>query len=320
MRAVEVTKFGGPEVLAVRDVADPVAGPGQVVIDVVAADVLYVDVAVRGGWGKEWFTVTPPYIAGNGVAGTVRAVGDGVDEAWAGRRVLAQTGENMTPTGGYAEQAVVSAAELVPVPDRLGLPEALALLHDGPTVRSILRKAELKPGQRVLITAAGGSLGTLLVPLAKAAGVEVIGAARGRRKLDFVKEWGADEVVDYTDAEWTSGLPDVDVVLDGAGGEIGGAAFELLKRGGRLLAYGAPGGGFADVDPEEAGRRGVRVIDILELSQDMDHRRQLTEMLDLAVAGGVTPLVGQTFPLSQAQAAHKAIAARETVGKTLLLT
>lgn len=322
MRAVEVTKFGGPEVLAIREVPDPVAGPGQAVIDVSAADVLFVDAAIRSGWGKEWFTVAPPYIAGNGVAGTVSAVGDDVDESWVGRRVLAQTGENdgMTPTGGYAEQAVVSASELTPVPDRLGLPEALALLHDGPTVQSILRYAELKPGQRVLITAAGGSLGTLLIPLAKAAGVEVIGAARGRRKLDFVKEWGADEVADYTDLDWTSGLREVDVVLDGAGGEIGGRAFGLLKKGGRLLAYGSPGGSFAQIDPEEAERRGVTVVGILELGKELDHRKLLAEMLARAVAGEFTPLVGQTFPLAQAQAAHEAIAARETVGKTLLLT
>lgn len=321
MRAVEVTKFGGPEVLTIREMPDLAAGPGQAVIDVAAADVLFVDTAIRSGWGKEWFSVTPPYVAGNGVAGTVRAVGDGVDKSWVGRRVLAQTGENgMSPSGGYAEQAVVTAADLAPVPDRLGLPEALALLHDGPTVQSILRKADLKPGLRVLITAAGGSLGTLLVPLAKAAGAEVVGAARGRRKLDFVQEWGADRVVDYSDPDWTVDLPEVDVVLDGAGGDLGGTAFALIKPGGRLIAYGSPGGEFAKVDPAEAARRDVRVVDILELGKDMEHGRLLAEMLDRAVAGEITPLVGQTFPLDQARAAHEAIAGRETVGKTLLLT
>jgi len=321
MRVVEVTRFGGPEVLAVRAVADPVAGDGQVLIDVTAADVLFVDTAIRDGWGREWFSVAPPYVAGNGVAGTVGAVGAGVDAALVGRRVLAQTGANggMSPTGGYAEQAVVAATALVPVPDRLGLPEALALLHDGPTVVSILDSAELRPGQRVLITAAGGSLGTLLVPLAKAAGAEVIGAARGARKLEFVREWGADTVVDYSEPGWTSGLIDVDVVLDGAGGEIGGEAFTTIRRGGRLLAYGSPGGDFAHVDPAEAARREVRVVGILDLGKGLDKQDAVARMLRRAAAGEVTPLVGQTFPLAEAAAAHRAIAARETVGKTLLL-
>jgi NADPH2:quinone reductase len=321
MRVVEVTRFGGPEVLAVREVADPAPADGQVLIDVAAADVLFVDAAIRSGWGSEWFSVTPPYVAGNGVAGTVRAVGPGVDAAWVGRRVLAQTGANggMSPTGGYAEQAVVVASALVAVPDRLALPEALALLHDGPTVVSILDSAELRPGQRVLITAAGGSLGTLLVPLAKAAGAEVIGAARGARKLDFVREWGADTVVDYTRPGWTSGVGEVDVVLDGAGGDIGGEAFTIVRRGGRLLAYGSPGGDFARIDPAEAERREVRVVGILELGKDLDRQDAVAEMLRRAAAGEVTPLVGQTFPLAEAEAAHRAIAARETVGKTLLL-
>lgn len=321
MRAVEVTRFGGPEVLAVREVADPVAGDGQVLIEVAAADVLFVDAAIRDGWGSDWFAVTPPYVAGNGVAGTVLAVGPGVDDAWVGRRVLAQTGANggMSPTGGYAERAVVPATALVAVPDRLALPEALALLHDGPTVVSILDSAELRAGQRVLITAAGGSLGTLLVPLAKAAGAEVIGAARGARKLDFVREWGADVVVDYGEPGWTSGLGEVDVVLDGAGGDIGGEAFRAVRRGGRLLAYGSPGGDFAHVDPAEAERRDVRVLGILELGKDLDRQGAVAEMLRRAAAGEVTPLVGQTFPLAEAEAAHRAIAARETVGKTLLL-
>lgn len=322
MRAVEVTRFGGPEVLVVREVADPVAGNGQALIDVAAADVLFVDAAIRSGWGGEWFSVTPPYVAGNGVAGVVRVVGPGTDASWVGRRVLAQTGGNggMSPTGGYAEQAVVTESALVAVPDRLALPEALALLHDGPTVISILNAAELRHGQRVLITAAGGSLGTLLVPLAKAAGCEVIGAARGKHKLDFVREWGADTVVDYSEPEWASHLVDVDVVLDGAGGELGGAAFETLRRGGRLIAYGSADGGFAQVDAEVAASRDVRVVGIVELGDGLDRQGAVAEMLRRAAAGEVTPLVGQTFPLDRAQDAHRAIAARETVGKTLLLT
>lgn len=317
MRAVEVTRFGGPEVLTLRELPDPVAGPGQLVVDVAAVDVLFADARLRVGWGKEWFHVEPPYVPGNGVAGTVRSVGSDVDSAWLGRRVLAHTGKNngMTPTGGYAEQAAVEVSDVEPVPDLLGLPEALTLLHDGPTVVLALASANVRPGERVLVNAASGSLGTLLVPMLKAAGVEVIGAARGARKLDFIREWGADEAVDYSTPDWTDRVGPVDVVFDGSGGDIGSTAYALVRQGGRFLAYGVSAGEFPQTEPRE----GVTVVGILEMGKGVDKRAALKEMLAKAAAGEITPLVGQTFPLDQARAAHEAIEARQTVGKTLLL-
>jgi NADPH2:quinone reductase len=288
------------------------------VVDVAAVDVLFVDTRIRAGWGKEWFQVEPPYVPGNGVAGVVREVGAGVDESWAGRRVLAYTGENdgMTPTGGYAERAAVDLSELVPVPDRLGLPEALTLLHDGPMVVGILKTANVRPGERVLITGAGGGLGTLLMPMLKAAGVVVVGAVKGARKLDFIREWGADEAVDYSVPEWTEQVGAVDVVLDGTGGDIGTAAYQLVRTGGRFLAYGSSAGDFAKTEP---AREGVTVVPILDIGRDVDKQAATVEMLAKAGNGTITPLVGQTFPLDKAIAAHEAIEARQTVGKTLLL-
>jgi NADPH:quinone reductase len=318
MRAVEVTKFGGPEVMALRELPDPVAGSGQVVIDVAAVDVLFLDPRLRAGWGKEWFHLEPPYVPGNGVAGVVRSVGSDVDESWMGRRVLAHTGANggMTPTGAYAEQAVVDVSDVEPVPDPLGLPEALTLLHDGPTVVMALSSANVQPGERVLVNAASGSLGTLLVPMLKAAGAVVIGAARGVRKLEFIREWGADQAVDYSVPGWTDQVGEVDVVFDGTGGDIGSAAYALLRPGGRFLAYGSSAGEFPRTDP---AREDVTVVGILEMGKGIDKREALTEMLAKAAAGEITPLVGQTFPLDQVWAAHEAIETRQTVGKTLLL-
>ncbi|MGB3440010.1 MAG: zinc-binding dehydrogenase [Actinophytocola sp.] len=318
MRAVEVTKHGGPQVLAVREVPDPVAGAGQVVVEVAAVDVLFVDTRIRAGWGKEWFQVEPPYVPGNGVAGVVREIGADVDGSWAGRRVLAYTGDNggMSPTGGYAERAVVQVSALVPVPDRLGLPEALTLLHDGPMVVGTLKTANVRPGERVLITSAGGSLGTLLVPMLKAEGAVVVGAAKGARKLDFIREWGADEAVDYSGPEWTDQVGAVDVVLDGAGGDIGTAAYQLVRPGGRFLAYGSSAGDFAKTEP---AREGVTVVPILDVGKGVDRPMAVVEMLAKAADGSITPLVGQTFPLDKAVEAHEAIEARRTVGKTLLL-
>ncbi len=182
MLVMEAERFGGPQVLTARQVPDPVAGPGRVVVRTSAADVLFVDTFIRAGRAVDFFPIRPPYVPGNGVAGQVISLGDGVDPGWAGRPVVAHTGGS-GGSGGYAEQVAVAAGELIPVPDELGLPAAAALLHDGSTAMGLLLETGVKPGEQVLVTAAAGGMGVLLVQLARAAGGRVIGAARGRRKL-----------------------------------------------------------------------------------------------------------------------------------------
>lgn len=258
---VEVTRFGGPEVLAAREAPDPVAGPGQVVVGVSVAHVLFVETQVRSGWGGEYFTVQPPYVPGDGVAGEVISIGEGVDPAWVGRRVVARSGE----PGGYAEQAAAPVERLIPVPDGLGLREAAALLHDGPTALALFENARVRPEDWVLVVAAAGGLGILLVQLAHAAGARVIGAARGERKLDLARQLGADAVVDYSEPSWAeqvqeaTGEAGVDAVFDGVGGAVGQAAFGAMARGGRFSAHGAPSGAFARIEPQDAQRLGVTV-------------------------------------------------------------
>jgi NADPH:quinone reductase len=323
MRAVQVVKFGGPEVLVAGDVPEPVLGDGQVLIDVDVADVLFVDTQIRTGWGVEYFTVSPPYVPGNGVAGTVSRVGSGVDRGLVGRWVIARVGraENgmQIPSGGYAERAVAPVDAVVEVPDGLAFREAITFLHDGATALALLHHAGVRAGARVLVNAAGGSLGTLLVPLAKAAGAQVVGAARGERKLALASERGADVVVDYTGPGWLEAVGEVDVMFDGTGGVVGEAALGLVRRGGRFLSYGAAGGAFPSVDQAEVERRGVRVFGIFDLRYEgAQARRDLNRLLDDAAAGRFTPFVGQTFPLERAADAHAAIEARTTLGKTLL--
>src|SRR6266545_4147852 len=219
MRVVQVTRFGGPEVLVISEAPAPVAGPGQAVVGVSVADVLFVDTQIRSGRGSEYFGVKPPYVPGVGVAGQVISVGEGVDPGWVGRRVVA------TATGAYAEQTVVPAEGLIPVPDGLGLREAAALLHDGRTALGLAEGARIQPGEWVLVLAVGGGLGILLVQLAHAAGARVIGAARGKRKLDLARELGAAAVVDYSEPDWAERVREAtggvgpDVVFDGAGGK-----------------------------------------------------------------------------------------------------
>jgi NADPH2:quinone reductase len=293
---------------------EPTAGPGEVVIDVAAASVLFLDTQVRAGRGTDWFPVRPPYVPGVGVAGQVASVGEGVDPGWVGRRVAADV------HGGYAEQAVAAADGLFGVPDEVGLLEAAALLHDGRTAFGLFEDAAIQPGDRVLVTAAAGGMGTLLVQLAHAAGAHVVGSARGARKLDAVRELGADVVVDHTEPGWADDLV-ADVVFDGAGGSIGLAAFAAAAPGGRFSAHGAASGGFTVVDAQDAERRGIRVSGIEHVQFSPERGRRLAERMFAEVAAGrLTPVIGRTFPLEKAADAHAAIEARDVVGKVLLVT
>jgi NADPH2:quinone reductase len=215
---------------------------------------------------------------------------------------------------------------LIPVPDSVGLREAAALLHDGPTALGLAERAQLQPGDWVLVLGAGGGVGLLLVQLAHAAGARVIAAARGQRKLDLALELGADAVADYSGPGWTKRVAETtggtgpDVVFDGVGGPIGRAAFEITASGGQFSAHGAPSGAFTEIDPQLANQRGIAVrgIDQVQFAP-ADLKRLAERVLSAAAAGLIRPVIGQTFPLEQAAAAHAAIEARSVIGKTLLL-
>ncbi|MFD7900364.1 zinc-binding dehydrogenase [Streptomyces sp. NPDC059743] len=321
MRVAQVTAYGGPEVLVTAVAPDPVAGPGEVVIAVSAVDTLFVETQIRTGWGREFFSVRPPYVVGSGVAGTVRAVGDGVAGAWLGRPVVAALGES----GGAAELAVAPVDALVPVPDGVPATTAAALLHDGVTALALMTTTGIGAGERVLITGASGGMGTLLVQLAKARGAYVVGVARGDHKTALVRELGADAVIDGANREWpahareTLGPAGADVVLDGVGGEVGLAAYELTAKGGRFSAHGAPTGGFAPVDAQQAADRGITLLGIADVQLSGKERVRLaTEALEEAAAGRLRPVIGGTFPLEQAAEAHRTIEARSLLGKALL--
>ncbi len=333
MRAVRVERFGGPEVLVPAEVPAPRPGAGEVVVGVEAADVIFLDTQLRAGWGKEFFALEPPYVAGGGVVGTVASVGEGVDPALVGRRVLSSTGERSPETGrtlapqdGYAEYAAAPALSVTEVPDGGDGEQALALLSDGVTAQLIADTVAPRRGETVVVAAAAGGLGSILVQLAHAAGARVIGAARGERKRAWAAEQGAEHTVDYSEEGWTdrvlelTGGAGADVVLDGAGGALGTAAFSLTKEGGRFVGYGASGGDFADIDRDRAEERGIRALSLLELPalDGAKDRRLLQRLLDKVEQGEISPKVGQVFPLEKAQDAHRALAERATLGKTLL--
>jgi NADPH2:quinone reductase len=295
MRVVWLTRYGDPSMLVPGEAPDPVPGAGQAVVEVAYANITFVETLFRAtGFGP--FRGELPMVPGNGVGGVVSAVGAGVDPALVGTRVVTSTGGS----GGYASRVGVDAAALVPVPDGLDLDSAVALLADGRTALLLLRAAAVRPGQRVLVEAAAGGVGTLLTQLAKAAGAIVVGAA-GPGKLDQVPDLDLDRAVDYTAPGWTAGVGPVDVVFDGVGGAVARAAFALIRPGGRMLSYGLASGAWSDVTDDEA----VRALP--------------AEALRLGAAGRLRPVIGQRFPLERAADAHAAIEARSTVGKTLLV-
>jgi NADPH:quinone reductase len=317
MRAIQVREFGGPEVLVEAEVPEPVAGQGQVVIGLSVTDVIFLDTRLRGGWGQDFFPRTPPYVPGGGGAGRVLSVGEGVDPGWVGRHVVARA------AGGYAEQVVADIEGVVAVPDGVASADAAAMVHDGVTAVSLVRDAKVGKDEWVLVAAAAGGAGSLLVQLARDAGARVVAAARGERKLALARELGAEVAVDYSEEGWQHRVREatggVDLAFDGAGDRLGMAAFEAVADGGRFVTYGATEG-FAEIDPLVAEQRQVRVTNALAAGPP-DHatvRDLLTEALTLTAQGRIRPFIGATYPLARAADAHRSLEERATVGKSLL--
>lgn len=317
MRAVVLREFGPPDRLRVEEVPAPEPGAGEVSVRVAAVGVQFLETQVRTGAMRG---AALPVILGKEVAGQVVEVGPGGDTALIGTRVLAST----AGLGGYAETAVASADTLISVGDDIGLPEAVALYRYGATAQGLIRAARVTAGDRGLVLGAAGAVGTVLVQLLKRAGAMVVAAAGGVHKLALLRELGADHVVDYTLPGWSDAAGgQMDVVFDHVGGALGRASFELLTPGaGRHIVFGLSSGTPLDVRPMELVGRGLTLTGFSTghiWSRPALARDLVTEVLDLAVAGQVTPVIGQRFPLERAADAHAAIEARTTVGKTLLI-
>ncbi|MEU9517555.1 zinc-binding dehydrogenase [Streptomyces sp. NPDC048224] len=318
MHAIHVASYGDPEVLTPVELPDPVPGPGQVVVGMAAADVIFLDTLLRGGWGRDLFPRTLPYVPGGGGAGAVLAVGAGVAPAWVGRRVAVRTGT------GYAERVVADEGEIMPVPDGLAVETAAALVHDGVTALDLHRRGAPRAGEWVLVSAAGGA-GTLLVQSAVDAGACVVAAASSDAKRALARQLGAEAVVDYTRAGWVERVREVTgggaaLGYDGAGGALGSATVDALADGGRFVTYGTADG-FAAPDRETAARRGLRLImPLMDGPPDRETVRELLALaLERAATGRLRPAIGATYPLERAAEAHRALAARTVVGKSLLL-
>jgi NADPH:quinone reductase len=314
MEAVIVREFGGPEVLGVEQMPDPEPGGGEVVVEVDFASITFVETQLRAGRPpRPEMLPSLPWIPGNGVGGVVGELGAGVRSELEGARVVSTTGGS----GGYATRAAVPARGLIPVPDGLTTAEATALLADGRTAIALTRSAQLRTGETVLVLAAAGGVGSLLVQLVRGAGATVIAAAGSAAKLDLARELGARSAVDYSAEGWSSGLGPVDVVFDGVGGDIGLAAFGSLRDRGRFSSFGLAAGSFTKIPPKEVERRELTVL--RGTGAAPEEMKALSEVaLAEAAAGRLRPVIGQVFELAETAEAHQAIESRQTVGKSLL--
>jgi len=321
MRAAVVTEFGTPDVIKTQDWPAPVAGAGEALIEVAVADMIFVETAIRQGNYGQFFDVQPPYVPGNALAGTVRAVGPDVPRDWIGKTVVGRA----TGFGAHAELARADATGLVEVPNELNVETAIAVFGDGFTALMLEDLAPPMQGKEVLVTASAGGMGLLLIQLAHKAGAHVIAAARGQAKLDLSKAQGADVVIDYSQPGWEKSVLEAtnnqgaDIVFEGAGGQLGATAFTVVKDGGWFSAHGAPSGGFAAYDADEAVRRGITVKGINDLRADSTSTTVTgADVIARAVAGDLKPVVDQVYDLDHVADAHTALEQRTLLGKALI--
>jgi NADPH:quinone reductase-like Zn-dependent oxidoreductase len=332
MRAVVITRHGPPEVLQVRDLPAPERPlGGQVLVDVRAAGVNFADTMARMGLYRE--APKPPCVVGYEIAGEVRAVGPGVEDFSPGDRVVAGT-----RFGGYAEQVVVRAVDAFALPDRLTFEEGTAVPVNYATAwAGLLRYGGLRAGERVLIHAAAGGVGTAATQIAKRAGAEVFGTA-SPGKHDAIRRNGVDHAIDYTRPGWERDVPKLDLVMDAIGGRSFRTSYRLLRPGGRLVCFGAsavatgerrnvltalrtvvrmPRFNLIEQMSESKAVIGLNMLRLWDDKGSLDEAREpLTEMLE---DGTIRPLVAQSFPFERAAEAHRLIAERGNVGKVVLV-
>ena len=333
MRAVVITKHGDTSVLKMLERPDPPPpAPGQVRIAVAAAGVNFADHLARVGLYPE--APKPPCVVGYEVAGILAAVGEGVDPARIGDRVFAGT-----RFGGYAEIVNVKAADTVALPDSLSFEQGAAIPVNYTTAWAALHGyGSLRAGERVLIHAAAGGVGIAAIQLAKAAGAEVHGTA-SPGKHQRLTELGIDRAIDYRRDGWWKGLQPYDIVLDALGGASLRRSYRLLRPGGRLVGYGISSlqqgekRSFRTAVPEALPMlRGFNLIKQLQESKAViglnmlalwDDRGTLEPWIGpLSAALGdatVSPLVHSAVPFAHAPEAHRILAARENVGKVVLV-
>jgi NADPH:quinone reductase-like Zn-dependent oxidoreductase len=330
MKAVVITKHGGPGVLQVEEQADPTLGPGEVRIDVASAGINFADVMARQGMYAD--APKTPCVVGYEVSGTITEVGEGVQDLSQGQRVLAST-----KFGGYASQVCVLAGDVVPLPDALSFEQGAAIpVNYGTAWAGLIGYGSLQAGERVLVHSAGGGVGIAATQIAKRSGAEVYGTASPGKHARIL-ELGVDHALDYTKEGWEQGLPQFDVILDAVGGKSFRRSYSQLRAGGRLVAFGASSVVSGERKNVVTALRAVARMPRFNMIKQMSESKAviglnmlslwkdrgtlepwITPLRELLDDGTVKPVVAGVFPFAEAGAAQNMITERRNVGKVVL--
>jgi putative PIG3 family NAD(P)H quinone oxidoreductase len=315
---------GGPEVLEVRDLPDPTAGPGEVVVDVAATAINQADLQQRRG-------VYPPPAGASDVlglecSGTISAVGDGVERWHVGDEVCA-----LLVSGGYADKVVVPAGQLLPVPPGVSLVDAAALPEAACTVWSnVFMIAGLRPGETFLVHGGGGGIGTMAIQLAHALGAKVATTVGSEDKAETCRRLGADLTVNYREQDFVEEVrrlddSGADVVLDHIGAKYLARNVDVLATEGRLVMIGMMGGRKAELDLGALmGKRGALIATLLR-PRPPEGKAAIVASVEenvwpLVADGTVRPIIHTTVPLSEVGRAHQIVEESSHVGKVLITT
>src|SRR5215210_3436394 len=342
MRAVVLTRVGGPEVLQVEERPDPPVGSGDVRIAVKAAGINFADTMARVGLYPD--APKPPCVLGYEVAGEVESVGEGAGEHSVGDRVMAGT-----RFGGQAELVTVPADQALPLPENLGFEEGAAFpVNYGTAYAGLILMGGLKEGERVLIHAAAGGVGISATQIARNAGAEIFGTASGS-KHEAIRAQGVDHPIDYRETDFASevrrltGGEGVDVAFDALGPTSFRKDYRLLRQGGRLIMYGLseatnekgrdlpatlkslvkmplatlPWWKSLSLMNENKGVFGLNMLSWWDREGGLD--RVVEPLVAELNAGRLAPVVAEAFPLDRAAEAHRYIAERRNIGKVVLL-
>ena len=326
MKALQIHRFGGPEVLRLVELPTPTPGAGQLLVRIAAIGVNLADALTR----MDRYAVTPPLpaILGAEAAGVVEATGAGVQGFAIGQRVAAPLFASNS-LGAYAEFVVIDASLAVPLPDAISFEQAAALMIQGLTALHLTRQVPPKD-KSVLINAAAGGVGSILVQLARRAGARaVIAGASTSDKLDFARSLGADGGVNYTNPDWTEELRRItdgngpDIIYESVGGEVTVASLAALAPQGQIVIYGALNiQSFQFGVPELLGlifkNQSLTGFAFAPLLTPAGLRSGLAELFDLVTRGELVVTIGGRYPLGEASEAHSALEGRGTVGKLIL--
>ena len=334
MRAVVITKHGGPEVLQLQERPDPGLGAGEVRIEVSAAGINFADVMARMGLYPD--APKTPCVVGYEVAGTILELGEGASSPahplTPGQRVIAGT-----QFGGYSSQVVVPAVDVLPLADGLSFEQGAAIpVNYGTAWAGLIGYGNLQPGERVLVHSAGGGVGIAATQIAKHSGAEVYGTASPGKHARCL-ELGVDHALDYTTPGWERGLPRFDVILDAVGGKSFRTSYSLLRPGGRLVAFGASALVSGEKRNPVTALRGVIRMPRFNMIKQMSESKAviglnmlslwkdrgslapwigpLQAMLDADV---IKPVVAGSFSFEDAGAAQTMIVERRNLGKVVL--